>query len=50
MGGELCHASGSRRRPGPRSCCCQAGEDFGMEGRALKAALENSPEKSKSLM
>lgn len=50
MGGALRHASGSRRRPGPHSCCCQVGEGFGMEGRALKADLEKTPEKRKSSM
>lgn len=44
----LRHASGSRSRPGPRSYCCRVGEGFGMEGRALKAALVKTPEEFKS--
>lgn len=50
MGGALHRASGSRSRPGPRSCCCQVGEGFGMEGRALKAVLVKTPEEFKSFM
>lgn len=50
MGGALRHASGSRSRPGPRSCCCQVGEGFGMEGRALKATLVKTPEEFKTFM
>lgn len=44
MGGALPHVAGSRSRPGPRSCCRLVGEGFGKGGRALKEALEKTPE------
>lgn len=44
-GGDLLREPGSRRRSGPRSFRCQAGEDFGKEGRVLKVGLEKRPVK-----
>lgn len=45
MGDALQGEPGSRRRSGPRSCRCRAGEGFEKEGRALRAGLEKTPGK-----